>query len=88
MTDIKKLTDEELVTFVIEKDKEVYGELVKRYQDKLVRYADYLLQDKHTAEDAVQDSFIKAFVNLKGFDVKKKFSNQTHLWQDKSIQIG
>ncbi|MCK4588357.1 sigma-70 family RNA polymerase sigma factor [Candidatus Woesebacteria bacterium] len=75
MADIKKLTDEELVAFVVEKDKEAYGELVKRYQNKLVRYADYLLQDRHIAEDVVQDSFIKAFVNLKGFDVKKKFSS-------------
>jgi RNA polymerase sigma-70 factor (ECF subfamily) len=75
MIDIKKLSDEELVTFVIEKEKEAYGELVKRYQDKLVRYANYLLQDIHIAQDIVQDSFIKAFVNLKGFNTKKKFSS-------------
>jgi len=75
MVDIKKLSDEELVIFVIEKDKEAYGELVIRYQEKLIRYADYLLQDMHVAEDVVQDSFIKAYVNLKGFNVKKKFSS-------------
>jgi len=60
MVDIKKLSDEELVIFIVEKDKEAYGELVIRYQEKLVRYADYLLQDMHVAEDVVQDSFIKA----------------------------
>jgi RNA polymerase sigma-70 factor (ECF subfamily) len=75
MVDIKKLSDEELVTFVIEKEKEAYVELVKRYEEKLVRYANYLLQDVHIAEDVVQDSFIKAFVNLKGFNTKKKFSS-------------
>lgn len=75
MKNIKKLTDSELVVYVIEKDKEAYGEIVKRYEKKLLRYADYLLQNKHKAEDVVQEAFIKAYVNLKSFDTKRKFSS-------------
>jgi RNA polymerase sigma-70 factor (ECF subfamily) len=75
MLNLKSYSDEDLVEYVIKKEKEAYGELVKRYQEKLLRYANYLLQDEHMAEDVVQESFIKAFVNLKGFNTKRVFSS-------------
>jgi len=69
------LTDETVVVMVRTQDKEIYAEIIRRYQAKLFRYAGYLLNDDHTASDVVQESFIKAYVNLNGFDVKKKFSS-------------
>ena len=75
MKDFKKLADEKLVELVCNQDKELYRFLVKRYQDKLMRYAFYFVRDENKAADIVQDSFIKVFVNLKGFDTKKKFSS-------------
>jgi RNA polymerase sigma-70 factor, ECF subfamily len=75
MPDIKSPSDEELVVVIRTKDKERYAELVKRYQDKLNRYAGYLVHDEQKAPDIVQDSFIKAYINLNGFDTKKKFSS-------------
>ncbi len=75
MTDITKLSDEEIVKLVREKDKELYAQIIKRYQDKLIRYANYLVQDNDKSADVVQNTFIKAYINLNGFNVKKKFSS-------------
>lgn len=75
MKSIKSLSDEVLVQFVRNKDQELFREIVKRYQDKLLRYASYLVQDESGGADIVQESFIKAFINLHGFNTKKKFSS-------------
>ncbi|KPJ70922.1 hypothetical protein AMJ51_00545 [Microgenomates bacterium DG_75] len=75
MKKIKSLSDEELIELVRNKDQELYKEVVRRYQTKLMRYATGLIQDEDKAADVVQESFIKAFVNLRGFNTKKKFSS-------------
>ena len=75
MENIETKTDEEIVEIVKNENKESYAHIIKRYQAKLIRYAEYLIGDPDKASDAVQDSFIKAYVNLNGFDVKKKFSS-------------
>jgi RNA polymerase sigma-70 factor (ECF subfamily) len=75
MPDRREITDEELVIEVRSKDKERYIDVVKRYEEKLMRYVTYLIGDEEKAKDVVQDSFIKAYVNLNGFDTKKKFSS-------------
>ena len=75
MKELKNLKDEHIVDLVRTKDKELYLEIVIRYQEKLLRYAINLIQDKSKAEDAVQESFIKAFINLNSFNLKMKFSS-------------
>lgn len=75
MKDLLKLSDEKIVELVREKDKELFVHIIKRYQDKLMRYANYLLGDEHAAADVVQESFIKTYINLNGFDTKKKFGS-------------
>lgn len=75
MQDLKKLTDEEIVKLVILKDKNLYSELVNRYENKLLRYVKYITNNNHKTEDIVQETFIKAFVNLKGFNKKLRFSS-------------
>ena len=75
MSDFEKLSDEEIVEKTRSLDQEFYAVLMERYQGKLLRYAINLIKDEDKAADVVQESFIKAFINLKGFDVKKKFSS-------------
>lgn len=75
MNELSKLNDEKLVEIIRSTDKEVYAEIIKRYQLKLMRYAIYLLGDESKGADAVQEGFIKAYINLNGFDTKKKFSS-------------
>ena len=60
---------------VIAGDKNLYGELVKRYQDKLYRYLFYLLyQHADRTADAVQATFIKAYQNLNSYKPQYNFS--------------
>lgn len=75
MPETNLLSDEELVILIRTKEKERFTDIVGRYQDKLLRYAAYLIHDEHKAMDVVQDAFIKAYINLNGFDIKKKFSS-------------
>lgn len=75
MNDISNKSDEEIILIVRSSDKEVYAEIIKRYQTKLMRYASYILNDDHMGADVVQEGFIKAYINLNGFDTKKKFSS-------------
>jgi len=73
--DLSKLSDEKVVEITRTKNKEAYAEIVRRYQAKLMRYAKYLVNDDDRAADVVQDAFIKAYTNLNGFNVKRKFSS-------------
>ncbi len=74
MSKLASLSDEQVVVKVFD-DQEKYAELVRRYEGKLKRYVSYLIGDQE-ADEVVQETFIKAFVNLKGFDSKKgKFSS-------------
>lgn len=74
MEDLKHLTDERIAEHVRTKDQEAYLEIMRRYQGKLMRYANVLTQDEMKSADIVQNSFLKAFVNLNSFDAKMKFS--------------
>lgn len=69
------MSDEALAKLVQEKDQELYTEIVKRYEKKLMRYALSLVRDDSKAQDIVQNAFIKAFVNLRSFNQKLKFSS-------------
>jgi RNA polymerase sigma-70 factor (ECF subfamily) len=70
-----ELTDEEVVEKVRNTDKDLYVLIIKRYQKKLLRYANGLLKDEDKAVDVVQNSFIKAFINLNSFNIKHKFGS-------------
>jgi RNA polymerase sigma-70 factor, ECF subfamily len=69
------ISDEELVEVVRTKNKELYAEIIRRYEQKLLRYAIYIVGDDALGADIVQESFIKSFVNLNSFDKTKKFSS-------------
>jgi RNA polymerase sigma-70 factor (ECF subfamily) len=71
----KIMTDEELVEVVRSKDKELFFEVVNRYQNKIFAYITRLVGDRSEAEDLTQEVFIKVYKNLFGFDVKRKFSS-------------
>jgi len=75
MRELKNLSDEKIVEIVRNKDKNFYAEIIHRYEKKLLRYALYLINDEHLATDAVQEGFIKAYVNLHSFNAKMKFSS-------------
>lgn len=69
------LTDSQIISLVLKGDNNMYAQIVERYEAKLVRYSTYLLKDYDMASDVVQDTFIKAYVNLFGFKLNKSFSS-------------
>lgn len=69
------LSDEEIVEKIRSVDQDFFAEIIERYQNKLLRYSNSLVNNEDYASHIVQDAFIKAFVNLNGFDSKKKFSS-------------
>lgn len=68
-------TDENIVAIVTGGDVDAYGELMSRYEQKLLRYVVYLIHDHAMASDVVQDTFIKTYQNLNAFNTKYKFSS-------------
>lgn len=70
-----ELTDAELVDAIVGGDTEQFGELMERYEAKLLRYATYLIHDGALAQDIVQETFIKTYKNLRAYNSKYKFSS-------------
>lgn len=68
-------TDESLVALVVSGDVDAYGELMSRYEPRLMRYIMSLVHDHDAAADIVQETFIKTYQNLRGFDDAYKFSS-------------
>src|SRR5262245_2606247 len=54
-------------------DRQAFAHLVERYWDCLYRWLYHLTRDKHTAEDLVQETFLKAFRGLKRFQAGSNF---------------
>jgi len=75
MSETLKLTDEEIVEKVRTHDQDLYAVIIERYKNNLLRYATNLIHDEDKASHIVQDSFVKAYINLNGFNMKKKFSS-------------
>ncbi len=75
MSETLKLTDEEIVEKVRSSDRDLYAVIIERYKNKLLRYATNLVHDNDKASHIVQDSLVKAYINLNGFNIKKKFSS-------------
>src|SRR3954468_2445362 len=57
-------SDAELVRRVRAGDIGAYGALVARYRDRLGRYAVHMIGDREDAEEALQDSFVRAYRSL------------------------
>lgn len=67
-------TDEAIAAKVQQGDVNAFRILVERYEPKMGRYARRFLFDGDEAKDLVQEVFIKAYVNIQGFDVDRRFS--------------
>lgn len=70
----ENITDEELARLVQGNNQEAFGVLMKRYQDKLLRYGRRFLANDDSITDVVQDVFIKAYENIQSFDATRTFS--------------
>lgn len=74
MQDNRNLVDEEVVRRVRNGESSAFGDLVDRYKDKALSLALRLLKNREDAEDALQESFVKAYTALSTFRQDASFS--------------
>ena len=72
-------SDQELVQYTLEGDRNAYRVLVERYQARLLTMAFNILKNREDAEDVVQESFVKGFLSLKYFKGNSSF----YTWLDR-----
>lgn len=68
-------TDEEITKLVQSGKTDLFGIIVERYEDKMIRYSRKFLSNQDDINDIVQEVFIKAYTNIQSFDIKRKFSS-------------
>ncbi len=71
---VADLGDSELVARFLAGDTRTFGELMKRYNVRLVNFIYRTIGDRERAEDLVQETFIRVYRHLHRFDQSKKFS--------------
>ncbi len=69
------ISDEMIVSQIVAGDTAQFEEIMQRYEARLLRYVVYLIHDEMTARDVVQETFIKTYQHLRGFNAKYKFSS-------------
>jgi RNA polymerase sigma-70 factor (ECF subfamily) len=67
-------TDEELVAAVLQGDRDRFGDLIDRYQGRLVNYLFRLLRNADDAYDLAQEVLVKVYQVLDRYDPQYKFS--------------
>src|SRR4051794_6911849 len=67
-------TDQELVARCRAGERDAFGELVDRYQQRLVRYVRGLVGNEEDARDVAQEAFVRAYTHLARFDPARSFS--------------
>ncbi|MDQ5962646.1 MAG: polymerase sigma-70 factor, subfamily [Patescibacteria group bacterium] len=75
MPNLSTIADEKLVERICQGDKELFGELIDRYEAKLTRYVKKFTQNVDDVSDIVQTIFIKGYTNLQSFDTSRSFNS-------------
>lgn len=67
------LTDNQLIDEALAGNSAAFGELVRKYQDRLYNTVVHVVGSIDDAQDVVQDAFVQAFVKLDGFQRASAF---------------
>lgn len=70
----KDLTDSQVVQQFLDGDPRSFGELVERYDKRLLNFVYRTVGDRERAQDLVQETFVRVYRHLHRFDQTKKFS--------------
>jgi RNA polymerase sigma-70 factor, ECF subfamily len=71
---MKKLSDNEIIDSILKGNENDYTLIIDRYKDRAYSLLSNMLKNNMDAEEALQDSFIKAYNALKSFKRESKFS--------------
>lgn len=69
------ISDEQIAAQVQGGDLNAFGELMSRYEPKLLRYSKRFSLEVDEAADVIQTVFIKTYKNIKSFQTSRKFSS-------------
>jgi RNA polymerase sigma-70 factor, ECF subfamily len=70
------MPDEEIIKSVQEGNKEEFGKIIEKYQEKLYRYLKNLTnQQQEEVDDLVEETLVASYINLQSFDNNHKFSS-------------
>ncbi|NOX54860.1 MAG: sigma-70 family RNA polymerase sigma factor, partial [Planctomycetes bacterium] len=67
------ISDARLVEEARRGDKEAFGDLVIRYERRLVRVIYRFVQDRELARDLAQETFLRTYERLNAFDTSRRF---------------
>lgn len=67
-------TEKETIQMVLQGNRKAYADLVNQYKDLVYNICIKVLQNSMDAEEAAQDTFVKAFKSLGSFKFDAKFS--------------
>lgn len=70
----KQLSDSEVVQRFLDGDQLAFGDLVDRYDSRLLNFVYRTIGDRERAQDLVQETFVRVYRHLHRFDQTKKFS--------------
>jgi RNA polymerase sigma-70 factor (ECF subfamily) len=67
------MTDAALVRRVLDGDRTAFAILVDRHYDRCARFARQMLGNREDAEEAVQDTFVRAYRSLRRYEDRQRF---------------
>ena len=68
------MTDAALVRQTLEGDEHAFTTLVDRHYDRCARFARHMLGNREDAEEAVQDTFVRAYRSLHRYEDRQRFT--------------
>jgi RNA polymerase sigma-70 factor (ECF subfamily) len=73
--DLETVTEARLVAEALAGTQSAFEQIVRRYQRPVISLIVRMVGDRGVAEELAQESFVKAFRNLRGFDVSRRLSS-------------
>ena len=73
--DLETVTEARLVSEALGGSQSAFEQIVRRYQRPVISLIVRMVGDRGVAEELAQESFVKAFRNLRGFDVTRRLSS-------------
>lgn len=89
------LSDEEIITQILNGEKHLYEVLIRKYNLRLYRISLSIVNDDSVVEDVMQTTYVNAYLNLASFKNKSSFStwltkiliNESLLYKKRKIRL-
>ena len=72
--ELSSMNDSQVVQRFLDGEPRAFGELVDRYDSRLLNFVYRTVGDRERAQDLVQETFVRVYRHLHRFDQSKKFS--------------